>query len=200
MTPDRAADLAAHAGLRLSERELTEVAAIIDQTGSLAPETEVVARYQAGALTPGILTFFLPHMWRYREGDSPVPMEVWRAMFLSAEYTEDMVVQTRPTKTVRAYRGATEENREGISWTLDVRQAKYFAAERQAPGVVSAQVWVTNIPPHCMLARYTDGWEQEITADVRRLTIHPLEDEGLLPKPRWWWRWWPPRGQRSGGS
>lgn len=136
-----------------------------------------------------MLTVFLPWMWRYREGNSTVPTDVWRAMFEHAEYTEDMVVRSRPTKTMRAYRGATEANREGLSWSLDVEQAKYFARDRQAPGVTTARVWVTNIPAERMFARYADGWEQEVTADVRGLDVHPLEEEHLLPRPRSWWPW-----------
>lgn len=175
--------MAARACLNLSARELADVAAIVDKTGNFAPESEVVARFNEGTLTPGVLTFFVPRLWRDRLGDSPVPTDVWRAMFEHAEYTENMVVASRPTKTVRAYRGATEANREGLSWSLDVEQAKYFARDRRAPGVTTARVWVTNIPPERMLARYTDGWEQEVTADVRGLAVRPLEEEHLLPKP-----------------
>lgn len=189
MTPERAAGLAARKGLRLSQRELAGVAAIINKTGDLAPESEVVREFLDGGLTTGMLTFFLPWMWRYRQGDSPVPTDVWRAMFEHAEYTEDMVVKSRPTKSVRAYRGATEANREGLAWSLDVEQARYFARERQAPGVTMARVWLTDIPTERVLARYMDGWEQEVTADVRSLTIHPLEEAHLVAKRRSWWPW-----------
>lgn len=182
--------MAARACLDLSAQELADVAAIVDKTGNFAPEPEIVARFKAGTLTPGALTFFVPRLWRDRLGDSPVPTDVWRAMFQHAGYTEDMVVSPRPKRTVRAYRGATEANREGISWSLDVGQAKYFARDRQAPGVTTARVWVTNIPPERMLARYMDGWELEVTADVRGLAIRPLEEEHLLPHPRAWWQWW----------
>lgn len=190
MTPEHVAAMAAHACLNLSAQELADVAAIVDKTGNFAPETEIVARFKSGTLTPGALTFFLPRLWCFRLGDSPVPIHVWRAMFEHAEYTENMMVAPRPTRTVRAYRGATEANREGLSWSLDPEQAKYFARDRQAPGVTTARVWVTNIPAERMFARYTDGWEQEVTADVRGLAVHPLEEEHLLPKPRAWWHWW----------
>lgn len=190
MTPERAADLAARKGLSLSEPELVGVAAIISKTGDLAPESEVVREFLDGGLTTGMLTFFLPWMWRYRQGDSPVPTDVWRALFAHAEYTEDMVVTRRPTRTVRAYRGATRANQEGLSWSLDVGQAEYFARDRQAPGVATASVWVTNIPAERVFARYVDGWEKEVTADVRGLAIHPLEEAHLLPKPHAWWQLW----------
>ena len=185
---ENVAGMASRMRLNLSERELAEITATVTATGSFAPEPETVAQFRAGALTRGMLTFYLPWLWRYRQDDSRVPNDVWRAMFEQVEYTEDMVVRDRPRRTFRAYRGATTENREGLSWSLDVEQAKYFARSRQAPGA-RARVWVTNIPPERVFARFTDGWEKEVTADVRGLDIRPLEDERLLPRPRNW-PWW----------
>lgn len=171
--------------LNLTEHELSEIVATVKGTGSFAPEAEAIAQFQAGTMTPGVVTFYLPRLWRYRPDTSKVPSEVWRAMFEQAEYTEDMVVRERPKRTYRAYRGATFENRDGLSWSHDVEQAKYFARFRQAPGA-PARVWVTNIPPERMHARYLDGWEQETTADVRGLDIRPIEEEHLLRRPRHW--------------
>lgn len=42
MTPERAAGMADRMGLSLTERELAGVADIINETGNLAPEPEVV--------------------------------------------------------------------------------------------------------------------------------------------------------------
>lgn len=161
-TAEHMAKMADRASLTLSERELAEVVSIVEKTGNFAPEFEVVAKFTAGALSPGVLTFFLPRMmWRYRETDSHVSTDVWRAMFQHANYTDDRVVTPRPTKTVRAYRGATQANREGLSWSLDVGQAEHFARSRQAPGVTTACVWVTNIPAERVFARYLEEWEKE---------------------------------------
>lgn len=172
-------------GLELSDQELQKVVGIVRRTRSIAPDEEIVSEFVRGQLTPGVLTFFLPRMWRNRPGDSPIPTEVWREMFQYALYTEDMRVHTRPRRSARAYRGATFNNREGLSWSLDVGQAQYFARSRQAPGETAARVWVTDIPANRMFARYMDGYEKEITADARGLNIYPLEDEKLLPAPRW---------------
>lgn len=172
--------------LNLTAQELETVIAIVSQTGNFAPEAEVVAEFSGGALTPGTLTFFLPWMWRYRKDDSEVPTHIWRAMFQHAYYTEDMKVCPPPKRTVRAYRGATEANREGLSWSLDIDQARYFARSRQAPGDFSARVWVTNIPAERMFARFMSGLEKEITADARELDIRPVEEAHLLPKIHWW--------------
>lgn len=181
------ADIASHARLNLSESELATVSSVVLSTGNYAPEAEVVALFQEGKLSRGSLTFFLPWLWRYRADSSPVPSHVWRAMFDHAEYTEDCVVRARPRRTFLAYRGATAENREGLSWSLDADQAKYFARARQAPDAL-ARVWVTNIPPSRLFARFS-GIEKEITADVRGLDIRPIEHERALPRPhsRPWW-------------
>lgn len=187
-TAENVADMARHMRLNLSERELAMIVATVKETGSFAPEAATVAQFQAGVLTRGMLTFYLPWLWRYREDESHVPADMWRAMFEHAEYTEDMVVRERTRRTFRAYRGATSENRDGLSWSLDVEQAKYFARSRQAPGA-QASVWVTNIPPDRIFAQFIDGPEKEITADVHGLDIRPLEDERLLPRPRNW-PWW----------
>ncbi|MCY1692825.1 hypothetical protein [Curtobacterium sp. SL109] len=138
--------MAARAQLVLSDDEVAGIVRLVNETGNLVPESAVVERFNSGSLTPGMLTFFLPRMWRYRLGDSPVPVEVWRAMFEFAEYTEDMVIQRRRRETRVAYRGSTEANREGLSWSLDLEQAWYFARFRQAPGDFSATVWVARIP------------------------------------------------------
>lgn len=168
--------MAERAQLILSDDEFAGIVRLVNETGNLAPEPAVVERFEAGGLTPGMLTFFLPRMWRYRLGDSPVPVEVWRAMFEFAEYTEDMVVQRRRRASRVAFRGATQANREGLSWSLDVEQARYFARYRQAPGDRSASVWVTRIPSDRVYARYMDEMEKELVADVRGLDVRPLEE------------------------
>lgn len=168
--------MAARAHLVLSDDELAGIVRLVNETGDLAPEAAVVERFKSESLTPGMLTFFLPRMWRYRLGDSPVPIEVWRAMFEHAEYTEDMVIHRRRRGTRSAFRGATEANREGLSWSLDVDQARYFARNRQAPGDRSATVWVACIPSDRVYARYMDGFEKELVADVRGLHVRSFDE------------------------
>ncbi|MGJ4846605.1 hypothetical protein [Leifsonia sp. Le1] len=174
--------MATRARLHLSGDELAGIVTLVDRTGNLAPEAEVVRQFTAGTLTSPMLTFFVPRMWRYRADHSSVPTDVWRAMFERAHYTEDMVVRRRPRRTRLAYRGATEQNKEGLSWSLDVDQARYFARFRQAPKVSTARVWVTRIPADRVFARYMDGSEKELTADVRGLQIYPLEEAYRLSR------------------
>lgn len=177
--------MAARAHLVLSDDEFAGIVRLVNETGDLAPESAVAERFSSGSLTPGMLTFFLPRMWRYRLGDSPVPIEVWRGMFEFAEYTEDMVVDKRRRGTQVAYRGATEANREGLSWSLDLDQARYFARGRQAPGDLSATVWVARIPSDRVYARYPDGIEKELVADVRGLDVYSLDEWRSHSAPPW---------------
>lgn len=181
------AAVAARLRLVLEEQDRRVIVDLIERTGSHAPVTEVVRQFQAGQLSPAVLTYFLPTMWEGRPDDSPVPAGVWRAMFEQAIYTEDCVVRRPRGGTVRAYRGATEENREGLSWTLDPEQARYFARYRQAPGTFGT-VWAVNIPAERVHARYLRGMEREIVADVRGLEVVPFGELDRLPAPRWWHR------------
>lgn len=177
--------MAARSQLVLSDDELAGIVRLVNDIGNFAPEQVVVERFRSGSLTPGMLTFFLPRMWRYRLDDSPVPVEVWRAMFEFADYTEDMVIRRRRRGARLAFRGATEANREGLSWSLDVEQARYFARYRQAPGDRSATVWVARIPSNRVYARYMDGMEKELVADVRGLAVRSLEEWRSDGPPRW---------------
>lgn len=171
-TVDIVQSMAQRSNLLLGPEEVANAVRIIDSTGSLAPSDHVAQLFLGGKLTPAELTFFLPRMWRNRPAESATPDEVWRQMFDYALYTEDMAVARRRRKSCRAYRGATAENREGLSWSTDLGQARYFAASRQAPGIVG-QVWVVNIPGDRMRAKFGEGWEKEIVADVRGLNIVP---------------------------
>jgi hypothetical protein len=193
-TAENVAQMAEWMRLNLTAQELAQITATVERTGSLAPEADTIAQFQAGHLSPAALTFFLPWLWQMRPDASRVPTEVWRGMFQCAAYTENRIVQQRPRRTFRAYRGATLQNRDGLSWSLDVEQAKYFARSRQAPGAI-AHLWVTNIPPERLFARYTEGFENEVTADVRGLDVYPLEEEHRLPRPRRpIWGFWSARG------
>lgn len=171
-----------------TKSDVEQITSIISRTGNLAPEAELVRLFSCGQLSQASVTYFLPRLWVGREGNSRVPAETWRRMFGVVAYTEDGIVQPRPRRTVRAYRGAIEANREGLAWSLDLHQAEYFARHRQAPGVSTGRVWVTNIPASRVLARVMEGWEKELVADVRGLEVLPIEQEARLPTPRWWWR------------
>ena len=184
-TADTVQEMAAGANIVFTPDETAQVTAIVAGIGSFAPEAEVVALFQQGALSPNMLAFFLPWMWVSRPDGSPVPTETWWAMFQATPYTEEKRVTRSRGWSVRAYRGAIKANRYGLSWSLDVGQARYFAAYRQAPRVHDARVWVTNIPAEWIFARFVQGWEKEVTADVRGLAVYPVEEERRLPRFPW---------------
>lgn len=171
-----------------TDMDIDEIAGIIKRTDNLAPVSELVRLFSRGEISRAALTLFLPRVWVEREANSQVPVETWRAMFEHIAYTEDGIVKSRRRRTVRAYRGATEANRAGLSWSLDPGQAEYFARERQAPMATAGRVWVANIPADRVFARVLEGMEKEIVADVRDLDILPVELEAQLPTPRWWSR------------
>jgi hypothetical protein len=106
---------------------------------------------------------------------------MWREMFHQIPYTVDFRVAPRPIRPLTLFRGATPEKREGISWTLSLDQARYFARYRQAPGTRDATVWVCRVPADRMLARVKEqSFEHEVVADVRGLDIREAE-------PLSWW-------------
>lgn len=186
MSPHESVEkMAEHIRLDLSDPELRLIVEIINKTGDYAPRDEIINRFQGNELTPAVLTFFLPQIWIMKQDECTVPNDVWHSMFHHCFFTNDRKVTNKPRRTVRAYRGATAENRDGLAWSLDADQARYFARSRQAPGS-RAQVWATNIPSSRVYAHFMDGWEQEITADVRGLTIVPLENESSLPRVFTW--------------
>jgi hypothetical protein len=181
-------DMANQFQVQLTESEIEQVEEIVAKTGSWAPQDEVIRRFQDGLLTPGLLTFFVPWLWRYKADDCTVSNDVWHGMFGEAHFTDNCVGSKRPRRTVRAYRGATFENRHGLSWSLDKGQAEYFARSRQAPGA-KARVWVANIPASRFYAQYLNELEKEVTADVRGLDVYPVEDAANLPRLHSW-QWW----------
>jgi hypothetical protein len=74
-------------------------------------------------------------------------------------------------------------NREGLSWSLDLEQARYFARDRQAPGDHTGTVWVARVPSDRIYARFMEGCEKELTADVRGLDVRSLDEWRAYPVP-----------------
>lgn len=174
-------------GADFDQRDFNMVKSIINRTGSWAPLDEVVRLFRRDELSSAALTFFVPWIWSMQSEDCDVPNEVWHGMFQRCAYTVDKRVAKLPRRTVRVYRGATAENRDGLSWSFDVGQAAFFAKKKQVRGA-PGEVWAANVPADYFYARYTEGWEQELTADVRELQVVPLANEADLPRVfRWPW-------------
>jgi hypothetical protein len=162
-------------GISLNARQAALVAEI-GWSGRLPEDkhAELLDRFEAGELDQDVLTALGPNLWRNRPDGSGHDYTRWRELLRACRYTRDFHVARRPRGRTLAFRGATEANREGISWSLDISQADYFARSRQDPHGPRATIWACWIPAARELARIGEhGWEKEIVADVRGLSIAP---------------------------
>lgn len=123
------------------------------------------------------MTYWVPECWRFRRDTSSLELELWREMFQACAYTHDFEVDRRPRRSLTVFRGAVERNKYGLSWTLDIEQARYFATSRQDPfSTEKAQIWVCTVPPERTFARIDKvSMENELVADVRDLDVRPAE-------------------------
>lgn len=170
------ARIAADRGIVLSKADL-EVIDSVHATAAV-PGASHAAAVLAGRLvnstvSTAVLTYMVPPLWRFRDDRCAVPTESWRELFAACAYTHDFAVARRPRRwrPYTLYRGATAENRHGLSWTGDIEQARYFARHRQAPGA-DARVWRCRVPADRVLARIVAmSWEDEYVADVRGFDV-----------------------------
>lgn len=163
--------------MRLTERDL-EVAMEVNSHNADATTDPIATKlYEAlkrGDVSRELMTALLPSLWRYRQDKNTLPIDAWRTMFKHAYFTSAYRKTRRPRfRTITIYRGATEANREGISWSLDRGQARYFAQSRQDPNSREpTYVWTCQLPPGRQLANIGNmSFEAEIVADVRGLNI-----------------------------
>lgn len=168
--------IASARGITLSPSDLATIGAIYattpHPTGSQRAAA-VAAMFEQEGLSSAVLTYLVPPLWRFRDDRCEVPVGSWRALFEGCVYTHDFEVAQRPLRwrPYTLYRGATVENRYGLSWTGDVDQARYFARSRQAPGV-RGSVWQCRVPANRVLARVSAmSWEDEYVCDVRNCTV-----------------------------
>ena len=85
-------------------------------------------------LAPDVFTTVLRDVWRCRPEVTSLSRETWLDLFRVAGFTRDGVRARRPRLPRRLYRGATEDNKDGMSWTLNPAIAHDFAWHRQGPG------------------------------------------------------------------
>lgn len=174
------ADIAADRGILLSSADLNTISAI----HAVAPRPtgrQITAALASmigdPRLTSAVLTYLVPPLWRFRDDRCDLPIESWRPLFEGCAYTHDFEVARRPLRwrPYTLYRGATIENRFGMSWTGDIDQARYFARSRQAPGAHGA-VWQCRVPANLVLARVCAmSWEDEYVSDVRGCDVTRID-------------------------
>lgn len=129
--------------------------------------------------SPELLAKFLHEAWRWRQDSQGLDLQLALSMFLELFDRHGFTMEGQPAPKPRGaltlYRGATSENRCGISWTLKPSIADYFAAYRQAPGAIG-RVWTAHIPAARLLAFFPD--ENEFIADLRGMEdlVRPAPD------------------------
>jgi hypothetical protein len=167
------AELAAERGYKLSPQQSRMVEQIFTGVHD-GWAVELAKLFERRELDRETLCAALPDAWRYKPDNCSVPFELWREMFLAADFTVDGRRSRRPRWPVRLFRGATLENRARLSWTTSLSQANYFATYRQDQQRPQAQVWSTIAPPQYLLARYPAEGEGEYVVDAYHLTIQPV--------------------------
>jgi hypothetical protein len=171
-------EFAAERGYRLSAEQVHLVERIF--AGDYDRHSIQLAKlFKEGALDRDTLSYSLPDVWRYKLDNCSLPTELWREMFRASDFTVDGRRARRPRRRVRLFRGATGENRAGLSWTRSLVQANYFATYRQDPDGPLGQVWATVAPPQYLLARLPKKGEGEYVVDARGLTIRPVDAAAL---------------------
>jgi hypothetical protein len=167
-------ELAAARGYLLSPQQARILDRIVNCDYRCSP-IELATLFEQGELDRETLCAALPGVWRNKLDDCRIPIELWREMFRAADFTTDGRRTRRPGWPVRLFRGATVENRAGLSWTTSLVQANYFAKYRQDPWGAPGQVWTTVAPPQYMLARYPKEGEGEYVVDACSLTLRPVD-------------------------
>ena len=154
--------------------------------------TRLAELHRSGRLSGELATVLVPRVWRNRLDNCPLSPAKWLELFLLSDYTKQYKRAARPRRRPHLYRGATDVNRYGLSWTTNPGQAGYFARSRQAPRKVGV-VWEAWIPPERLLAHVAD--ESEYVVDARELSVRLapawvqrlVADPLASARPRWWW-------------
>ena len=129
-------------------------------------ETLVELR-QAGRADTSLIRDILPQAWRYRQDDTRVDrgtaLELFRVVHTTSGFSIWGEAFPRPRGWLTLFRGATAENRHGLSWSSDPATAQYFADQRQHPQA-AAELWTARIPAARCLMFFPD--ESEFIVDL----------------------------------
>ena len=176
MTFDWFTEQARTRGYRLSDAEVAICRHIL--VNDLDAALTLERGYRAGTIPPAVAAALTPELWRNKQDRHEPHYPTWREMFRLSGFTTNCEPDRRPRRAALLFRGATVERRGGLSWSYDPNQAHYFATQRQV-SPARACVWMARVPADLMLARYLDGWEQEVVVDACGLTPVPLDSEAL---------------------
>lgn len=123
-----------------------------------------------GRADTALINVVLPGAWRYRQDDTCVDhltaLELFRAVHGTSGFSMRSEAFPRPRGSLTLFRGATAENRHGLSWSADPATARYFATDRQAPQAY-AELWKVRVPADRCLMFFPD--EDEFIVDLAGL-------------------------------
>ncbi len=129
-------------------------------------ETLVDLRH-AGRADTALIRDVLPQAWRYRQDDTcldrSAALELFRAVHATSGFSMWGEAFPRPRGSLTLFRGATVENRHGLSWSSDPTTAQYFADQRQHPRA-TAELWRVRVPSTRCLMFFPD--EDEFIVDL----------------------------------
>ncbi|MBM4574821.1 hypothetical protein GS896_27575 [Rhodococcus hoagii] len=168
-----ARSLAVANGFALTDAQAREAAEI--GAADLQASERMEEMFLAGKLSSQTIAALASDVWKSKPDQNVVRHDLWREMFTIAGYTHDHRRARRPLLGQTLYRGASECNREGLSWTTLPSVAEHFADYRQRTG--RGVVWIAKIPAKRLLAAYSD--EREYVVDARGLEMRVVPDEEL---------------------
>ncbi len=122
----------------------------------------------AGQLSLAGLRLVLVEAWTIPEWPaSHLTARVWVSIFREAGFVSDPPDLRPPSEPLTVYRGATFGRRRGMSWTLDLDRARWFASRSSLlTGRPVGMVFRSSIPPESVLAIMTGGRrEAEVVVD-----------------------------------
>lgn len=132
---------------------------------------------------------FLPYHWAMGS-DYPsmyAGTDTWVKLFERTGFVSDFDDVSRPDAPTVIYRGVTGRQSylaRGMSWTLDLDKARWFAhrldqlthPRYEGKHVIEPTVWQAVAPPKAVLALFYMQDEQEVVVNPRRLRqVHILE-------------------------
>lgn len=126
--------------------------------------------------TPEETRDLLIHGWVMPEWPGQYSKDQWLAAFKSggSEILTDYEKPFEPPEsgTVTAYRSSFDSNRHGLSWTRDLKTARWFLSRGDMSGQGrTMRLWTVNIPHQKIIGHFTGRGEDEIVADVSGLKI-----------------------------
>ena len=152
---------------------LAERLTVLGRDPEHAPHT-VVMWYLMRELTAPELRVLLRAVWTNVELPSRIlETHYWLAMFRDAGFVTDdaerAIAVRRRSLTV--WRGATPRYSKGMSWTLDIDQARWFAhRELTVFGYDDAAVFKAKVPrPHVLAMFFERRAESEVVVNPRTL-------------------------------